>query len=132
MKNIIKFNKIKTYLSELVNNQSHNTSIECLVFIESWISYNELFKVHAFKNYNSIVKGRGTNVSGGGIAIFIKKEYSYREILCEFNADYESVLLEILKNGKSIHLLAIYRIPNGNMDNFLIMAGDYIHKLIVI
>ncbi|KAG5685032.1 hypothetical protein PVAND_014235 [Polypedilum vanderplanki] len=119
IKNILRFNKIKSHISGLVNNHNNSQSIDCFVFVESWINYNETFKFYELKNYYSIIRGRQNNCNGGGIVMYIKKQHAFREIFSEFNAHFESMLVEIYNNCKVVKVLAVYRIPNGKAENFV-------------
>ncbi|KAG5666863.1 hypothetical protein PVAND_014871 [Polypedilum vanderplanki] len=120
IKNIFKFKRVKTFISGLVNHKENQNSVDCFIFIESWIKRNDDFRFYEFKNYISVINGRNDDTNGGGIVIYIKKNYSFREIFSITNKNFEATLIEIYNSNIKNSILAIYRPPSGSLSLFLI------------
>ena len=127
---------ITTYL------QSLKMKFSIIVLTETWCVDDSMLFI---SGYNVVAKHRSQNRRGGGVAIFISSDLSYRPLTCvpSESSQFESVFVELLFAGqKSTIVCGMYRPPNTNKDEFvkyldiifndltqknvdLVLAGDY-------
>jgi hypothetical protein len=132
-----KFNKLKFLLSNLVGKSNSRVAVDCIVITESWIEENR-FNLYNLRNYNSMHLTRPAGNRGGGVSIFVKKQYAMNEIFKLNDGDIEVLIIEMIGDEGIKTIAGIYRPPGGNIDRFLeyledimtqfpqlIMTGDF-------
>ena len=125
IKNGVTFNRMKSLFSGLISNKK--AYLDCIVLTETWIENDTKFNFYELKNYNSVIRGRNQAIRGGGIAIYCKNSFIINEILCEFNINYEAVMVEIISGNNVKKVLAIYRPPSGSVNIFTEWLDQIVH-----
>ena len=107
-------------LNVLLDTIDHSFSIMGLS--ETWLDC-EKYDLYQFQGYNHIGKTRCTQ-RGGGVSLFIKDCYSFKERtdLSKFDDTFESLFIEIHKSftghKKDIIIGLVYRPPNRDVSQF--------------
>lgn len=120
IKTLDRFTKFKVHLAGLVSNKKN--IIDCLIITESWINENDTFKMHELKNYDSFQVSRKS--SGGGIIIYVNKTYVCNIVSKTCTPDVEAILLCVTSYPVNKKILALYRPPSGNLENFCSFVDD--------
>ena len=132
-----KHDKLITLINNLVREEIHMDFILlCETFLKD--GFTQHFNI---PGYNLVCKNRQSNAKGGGVAIYIKNEYDYkvREDLSLFDqGEFESIIVEVVKENKKAIVGEIYRVPNTNItsslakyENLLQQLESYTHPIIL-
>ena len=108
-----KFDDFKAYLRSL----EHEFSI--IGLSETWLNSSNV-NDFPLSNYNSIGVVR-KNKQGGGVSLYIKKSYQFRErfdLATNDNDVIESQVIELTAKPKNILIGIINRPPNGKLEEF--------------
>ena len=99
-----------------------NHSFSIMGLSETWLDY-EKCDLFQFQGYTHIGRNR-TSQRGGGISLFVKDCYSFKERtdLSHFDDIYESIFIEIHKSftghKRDVIIGLMYRPPNRDLDQF--------------
>jgi exonuclease III len=96
-----------------------NYFLDIICFTETWINSESKFNSLHIKNYNCLSAVRSQGKKGGGIMIYIHKNYQAYEVNSIMNDNIEMLLVKILTGKDDYHILTIYRPPNGDLEAFL-------------
>lgn len=120
------FDNITTFIS-LLNNE-----FSIMGFTETWLNDNNNTSIININNYRLVEKHRHKR-RGGGVCLYIKKNYNYkcRDDLSVFNDSIESLFIEITPQNGSKHYVIgiIYRPPTGSYDDFYFHVQNIYGKL---
>ena len=105
------------------------------IFSESWLTNSTTDNMIDLLDYNIIRQDRSPSVNqtrGGGLLIYYKNSLNL-ELLdnkCRCTRDIELVVLQLkLKQVREIYILCIYRLPSGNVHNFIEILDETILNL---
>ena len=113
-----------------MNILKHEFTVICLT--ETWLNDNDL-DLYGLSGYKVIALR--VNRTGGGVAVCIQDQVSFRERpdLSSFTEDFETVFIEIEKgnqlNAKNVIIGVIYRPPNQDKLSFNEKLNDIISKI---
>ena len=94
---------------------------DVIVITETWLTCNIPMASISVDGFSVIRQDRYENSckKGGGICIYVKKEFSYENLLqvSVSTTDYETLGIKLkIKNIKPLFILGIYRPPMGNLN----------------
>ena len=129
-----KLNIIKQYMDEwsrncVLGNTNNSFPVTCsgsrknyfidlISFTETWLQDDSKFNIFRIKNYNSLCINRPYGRKGGGILLYVHKNYISCIVDSEINDHIEYLLAKVVINKDEWFVLTIYRPPNGDMDIF--------------
>ena len=113
IKNSDKYNDFASYI------ESFKGKLDLIVVSETWLSSSDPLSMYSMNGYNSEFWCRNDR-QGGGLAVFITEELSYRRIEESKIGNCEEGWLEFTsRSGEKFTLGAIYRPPNNPTRNFI-------------
>lgn len=129
-----KLNVIKQYLDEWSKNSilggtsnifpltssgcRKNYFIDIISFTETWL-HNDKFDLFNLKNYISFAVNRKDDKKGGGILLYVHKNYRACVINSNVDDHVEYLLVKVLIGHDEWHVLSVYRPPSGDVEVFL-------------
>jgi hypothetical protein len=140
-----KLNILKQYLDEwsrssTLGNCNNNFPITCsgarknyfidiISLTETWLDSENKFEILSIKNYNSFAASRVSGKKGGGILVYIHKNYPSFAVESVVNDNIELLLVKIIAGSNEYHVLTIYRPPNGDLNVFVEMFEEVVLKV---
>ncbi|KAJ8030372.1 hypothetical protein HOLleu_26778 [Holothuria leucospilota] len=119
------FNSIVDYLSII----KHNFAV--IAFSETWLN-NNVSPLININNY-SLIDHHRTHRKGGGICLFVRRDFTYSERvdLSFFNDNVESLFVEMTAPYCNVNVIVgvIYRPPNGDISQFNDYLYDTLYKI---
>ena len=118
-----KINDVQELLSEL---DTENFSFSVLLFQEIWAANNA--QTNRLENYQDIILQTREERRGGGLGIYLKQNLRY-EIINELSfiqaGEFESQFIKVFFGKNQFKIIGnIYRIPGGNLGNFIEWLGE--------
>lgn len=92
--------------------------IDFLTLTETWLSDESKYNTLSIRNFNNYYVNRDIPKKGGGIMVYVNKNFPATVLESDVSDDIEYLLLKVIINGMDWYLLTIYR-PFGDESNFL-------------
>ncbi|KAL3285448.1 hypothetical protein HHI36_024172 [Cryptolaemus montrouzieri] len=103
--------ELKTFISRKVH--------DVIILVETWLK-EELTELFQIKNYRSVHSCRSTK-SGGGSAIYVRKNLDFTVSLCETVEKVNNFVKITLKDSNA-SFCAIYRQNKSDIDTFFFVS----------
>jgi len=117
IKSLYSFNKFKYDISGIVKH------VDILILMETWIEENTKFDLYKLHNFNSINSSRNLinteKKCGGGLLIYVHKNYQYEMLLRKSTSYCEIIIIKILVNTNPLIVIGVYRPPNTDFNEFI-------------
>ena len=118
-----KIDDIQELLSEI---ETEKFSFSILLFQEIWAANNA--QTTRLENYQDIILQTREGKRGGGLGIYLKQNLSY-EIIDELSyileGEFETQFIKVFFGKNKFKIIGnIYRIPGGNLNNFIEWFGE--------
>ncbi|KAG5666693.1 hypothetical protein PVAND_014708 [Polypedilum vanderplanki] len=107
------------YKKDKTNNPIKFSVTECIAITETWLNEGDKINRYNIKNYNNFHLKRRIGKRGGGISLYVKKNWNLNIIDSNISNNVEYLLAQINNDQINRKLLIIYRPPSGNIASFL-------------
>lgn len=105
--------------------------LDILCVCEHWLVAAEIQYFSSLANLKLVSHYCRQRTSGGGVAVFIKQSFSFRELnLLQFCEDLHGEFSGVMLLEPSLLVLAMYRSPNGNLERFFFLLELCLNYLV--
>ncbi|KAG5674195.1 hypothetical protein PVAND_004177 [Polypedilum vanderplanki] len=101
---------------------------DCIILTETWCNNTGIFNMYNLSNYNLHMQTRPSDVKGGGVSVYTKKNLNGNLVQTINSNSIEGVIVSIIQNNEELKLFAIYRKPSGNIIDFLLTLETIIRS----
>lgn len=118
-----KFTDLKSHLDDWTRAYSYGLEttrhfIDIISISESWLKKNSELNNFRLRNYNSVSVCRELPKSGGGLVVFIRKEYPFTVVEQKLSDEIEYILLKVIVASVVWHVFCVYR-PHHSKESFI-------------